>query len=464
MMDDAQAAADETLAAQASGTETSRRETGGDLHATRRARMMKRVGETGAAIFGANPVRNRSNDTNYAYRPNSDLWYLTGFEEPEALVVLLPGHETHPFVLFLRERDLSIEIWDGPRVGVDRAQEALGADKAFPISALDEELPKLLAGRSEVHYALGIDEALDASVIRAYRKAQRAGRGRTRSPLSIIEPRDALHEMRLIKSQAEIEAMREACRVSAEGHVRGMRMTKPGITEFELQAEIEFYFQKHGARSPGYPSIVGTGANACVLHYIDNRATCQDGEIVLVDAGAEVNWYTGDITRTWPVGGTFSGHQRMIYDLVLNAQMEAISLVRPGLDYTEIHKTTVQVITEGLIDMGILEGPVEKAIEEKTFRKFFMHGTGHWLGIDVHDVGAYADDGASSRKLEPGMVFTIEPGIYFHPEEEASPKDYVGIGVRIEDDILVTADGCEVLSAAAPKEPEEIEAIIGLDA
>ncbi|MDJ0523356.1 MAG: Xaa-Pro aminopeptidase [Planctomycetota bacterium] len=444
-------------------TETSLREATGDLHAARRARLMDRIGTTGAALFGANPARNRSNDTYYAYRPSSDLLYLSGFEEPEAVMLLLPGHEEHPFVLFLRERDLKLEIWDGPRVGVERAREMVGADKAFPISELEEQLPKLLAGRTKLFYALGIDEAMDGAAIRAYRKAQRLARGRAPAPMSIHEPRDVLHEMRLIKAPEEIDALRTACRVSAEGHVRGMRMTRPGMTEFELQAEIEYQFQRGGARSPGYPSIVGGGANACVLHYIENRDTLEDGQVVLVDAGAEVGWYTGDITRTWPVGGTFSGHQRMIYDLVLQAQMEAIRIIKPGLDWTEIHKTTVHVITEGLIDMGILEGPVEQAIEDKTFKKFFMHGTGHWLGIDVHDVGAYALDGKKGRPLEPGMVFTVEPGIYFHPEEEASPSDFVGIGVRIEDDVLVTEDGCEVLTSHVPKEPEEIEEIVGAD-
>jgi Xaa-Pro aminopeptidase len=445
-------------------TETSLREGTGDLHASRRARLMERIGPTSAALFAASPERNRSNDTYFAYRPSSDVWYLTGFEEPDAVVLLLPGHDEHPFVLFLRERDLKLEIWDGPRVGVERAREMLGADKAFPISELSEQLPKLLAGRDSLHYTLGSNPPMDAEVVKAYRKAIRSARGRARAPTSIIEPGEALHEMRLVKSPEEIDALRRCCAVSADGHVRGMRATRPGMTEFELQAEIEHVFYKGGARSPGYPSIVGAGSNACVLHYIENRDTLVDGDIVLVDAGAEVDYYTGDITRTWPVNGEFNGYQRTIYDLVLRAQMEAISLVRPGLPWHEIHECTVHVITEGLIDLGIIEGPVEKAIEDKTFRKFFMHGTGHWLGIDVHDVGAYARDGEKSRPLEAGMCFTIEPGIYFHPEEEASPKDFVGIGVRIEDDILVTEDGCEVLTSGAPKEPEEMMEIIGKDA
>ena len=442
-------------------TESAARELGGDILAARRARLMDRIGPHGAALFVANPHHTRSNDTHFAYRPNSDLWYLTGFEEPEAAVLLLPGHEEHPFVLFLRKRDLKMEIWDGPRVGPDRAQERVGADAAYPIEELAERLPALLAGRSALHYSLGLDEQVDRLVGRAYRQALRTGRGRARAPQAIVDPGEALHEMRLIKSPDEIEAMRHACRVSAEGFVRGMRLTKPGMYEYELQAEIEYAFYKGGARTPGYPSIVGAGSNACVLHYIENRDEMKDGDLVLVDAGAEIDLYTADITRTWPVGGTYTGRQRMIYDLVLRAQMDAIRLVRPGLPYNEIHKTTVRVITEGLIDMGLLDGPVEKAIEENAFKKYFMHGTGHWLGIDVHDVGQYVDEAFDSRPLEPGMVFTIEPGIYFHPEQEGVHKDFVGIGVRIEDDILVTEEGCEVLTAHAPKEPEEIEEIVG---
>jgi len=445
-------------------TESTLRESSGDLLAARRARLMERLGETGAALFVANRQHTRSNDTQFAYRPNSDLWYLTGFEEPEAVMLLLPGHDEHPFVLFLRERDPKVEIWDGPRVGPERARETVGADAAYPISELAERLPKLLAGRDSLHYTLGIDGGMDKAVIRAYRAALRTARGRKPAPNSIIEPAEVLHGMRLVKSPEEIEALRHSCQVSAEAFIRAMRCTHPGMHEYELQAEIEYAFQRAGARSPGYPSIVGSGVNACVLHYIENRDEMKDGDLVLVDAGAEVDFYTADITRTWPVGGTFSGHQRMIYDLVLRAQMEAIRMIRPGLEWHQIHKATVETITEGLIEMDILEGPVEKAIEEKTFKKFFMHGTGHWLGIDVHDVGIYARKGEKGRPLEAGMVFTIEPGIYFHPETEECPKDFRGIGVRIEDDILVTEDGCEVLSRAAPKEPEEIEEMVGADA
>jgi Xaa-Pro aminopeptidase len=267
--------------------------------------------------------------------------------------------------------------------------------------------------------------------------------------------------MRLVKSLDEIAAIRTACEVSAAGHVRGMRTTRPGLHEWALQAEIEYEFKRLGARAPGYTTIVGGGANACVLHYVENREPLRDGDLVLVDAGAEVGWYTGDVTRTWPVNGRFTPDQRQVYDLVLRAQADVLNLVRPGLPWNKLHETAVRTLTEGLVDMGVLEGPVEKAIEEKTFRKYFMHGTGHWLGIDVHDVGMYSRDGESGRPLIPGMVFTVEPGLYFHADEPGCPERLKGIGVRIEDDVLVTDDGAEVLTRSAPKDPEDLESLVG---
>jgi Xaa-Pro aminopeptidase len=441
----------------ASGTTTGP----GDLFAERRARFLERIGPESAAIFTSNPVSTRSNDTEYDYRPSSDLLYLTGFEEPESAAVFLPGHAEHPFVLFLRKRDREREIWDGFRVGVDAAKERVGCQAAFPIEEFATRLPSLLEGRTRVVYSLGLDEQRDKEVIRAIRRTQHLARRGNRAPRSVVDPLDYLHEMRLLKAPGEIAALRRAAEVSAEGHLAGMRATRPGMREYELQAEIEYRFKKAGARAPGYTSIVGSGRNACVLHYTENRATLQAGDLVLVDAGAEMDWYTGDVTRTWPVSGRFDGHQREIYDLVLRAQMDVIRLVRPGLEYHRLHEQCVRTLTEGLVDLGILEGPVEKAIQEKTFRKYFMHGTGHWLGIDVHDVGAYARDGEPGRPLEPGMVFTVEPGLYFHADEEGCPERFRGLGVRIEDDILVTESGCEVLSKGAPKEPEEIESIVG---
>ena len=443
---------------------TQTRETTGDLFAARRARFMRQLGPDTAAVFLSNPQQTRSNDTQFDYRPNSDLWYLTGYEEPESAAVLLPEHPDHPFVMFVRPRDHKTEVWDGPRTGVEGVCEAVGADASFEIKELGEQLPKLLEGRERVVYGLGYDEDADNTLIQAYRQAVRKARGRKKAPKSIVDPQGLLHEMRLIKSPEEIEALRRSCRLSAEAHRRAMACTRPGMTEYELQAEIEYVFKRGGARSPGYPSIVGSGPNACVLHYVDNRRRMEEGDLVLVDAGAEVDFYTADITRTWPVSGHYNGYQREVYDLVLRAQMDAIRLVKPGLPYQKIHEATVRAIAEGLVDLGILDGNAEEAIKEKTYRKYFMHGTGHWLGIDVHDVGLYARDGEPGRPLEPGMVFTIEPGIYFHPDESECPADYRGIGVRIEDDILVTEDGYEVLSQDAPKEPEEIEDLVGSEA
>jgi Xaa-Pro aminopeptidase len=433
----------------------------GDLLDSRRRRLMERLGEEAAALFIASPVRVRSSDTHYAYRPASDLWYLTGFEEPGAAALILPGHEEHPFVMFVRPRDREKEIWDGWRVGVEAAKERLGCDAAFPIGELDERLPKLLEGRSRLVYAFGEDEETDRSVIRAVKKVQALARKGKRAPRVIEDPMAALHELRLVKTAEEIDAVRRAVRVSAAGHVHGMRQTRPGMTEYELQAEIEYVFKRSGASAPGYASIVGTGANACILHYVENRATLEAGDLVLVDAGAEVGFYTGDITRTWPVSGAFTGRQREIYDLVLRAQMDVIRRVRPGVLWHTLHEAAVEGVVRGLLDLGVLEGSAEQIIEEKTYRRFFMHGTGHWLGIDVHDVGAYARDGELGRPLEPGMVFTVEPGVYFHADTEGCPEAFRGIGVRIEDDVLVTETGCEVLSSGVPKEPEEIEELVG---
>ena len=431
------------------------------VHAERRTRLMTQLGEDSAAVIVSSPERNRSNDTYYDYRPSSDLWYLTGFEEPHSVAVLLPGHEEHPYVLFLRDRDHAKEVWDGERVGVDRAKEHLGADAAYSIDQLDEYLPKLIAGRERLVYSLGKDETMDRRVIKAVKNAQFLTRRRRPTPETITEPAGFLHELRLVKSAAEVEALRNAVRISGLGHIRAMEHTRPGLTEYQVQAEIEYVFKKHGAKSPGYPSIVGTGVNACVLHYIENRDTLKDGDLLLVDAGAEVDYYTGDITRTWPVSGTFSGYQREVYDLVLRAQMDVIRMVRPGEKWKSLHETAVRTITEGLIDLGLIDTSLDEAIEEKLFRPYFMHGTGHWLGIDVHDVGTYAV-GGKSRVLEPGMAFTIEPGVYFHPDTDAEfPDHFQGIGVRIEDDVLVTEDGCEVLSSNVPKEPEAVEELVG---
>jgi Xaa-Pro aminopeptidase len=431
-----------------------------DVFAQRRKRLMDRLGERGAAVFFSAPEAVRSNDSTFDYRQNSDLHYLTGFEEPESAVVLLPGHEKHPVVMFVRKRDRERETWDGPRAGLEGAKERYGADEAFLVEELDAKLPELLEGRERLVHSLGLYTDRDATVVKAVAKAKGAARRGKRFPTEIADPAPLLHEMRLFKTGPELDALRRAVQISAEGHVRAMRLTKPGMGEWEIQAEVEYAFKRAGAKAPGYTTIAGSGPNACILHYVENRRRMQAGDLLLLDAGAEVDYYTGDVTRTWPVSGKFTGPQREVYDLVLKAQHEVISMAKPGLPYSALHERAVRVLTEGLVDRGVLEGPVDKAIEDKTFRAFYMHGTGHWLGMDVHDVGAYhAQD--KSRPLEPGMVFTVEPGLYFAPEAPKCPERWKGIGVRIEDDVLVTETGVEVLSKGAPKDPDEIESIVG---
>jgi Xaa-Pro aminopeptidase len=429
--------------------------------AERRRRLGERIGDRSAALIFAAPEATRNADSQFDYRQNSDLYYLTGFEEPECAALIRPGHEKHPFVLFVRKRNREREVWDGARAGVEGAKADFGADEAFAIDELDAKLPEMLEGCDRLFYALGLYPDRDVQVVRALGRARMQAKKGKRVPREVVDPAGALHEQRLVKSPAEIEALRRAARVSAEAHVRAMKATRPGVTEFEIQAEVEYVFKRRGARAPGYTTIVGSGPNACVLHYVTNRRTLGAGELLLLDAGAEVDYYTGDVTRTWPVSGKFSGPQREIYDLVLRAQREVIRLVKPGLPWTAMHEKAVQVLAEGLVDRGLIEGPVEKAIEEKRFRPYYMHSTGHWLGMDVHDVGGYYADSDKGRPLEPGMVFTVEPGLYFAPDAEAVPERYRGIGVRIEDDLLVTDAGAEILSQDAPVDPDEIESIVG---
>lgn len=435
-----------------------------DLFVDRRGRLLASLGERGAALFFSAPEAVRSNDSHFDYRQNSDLWYLTGFEEPESALLLLPGHDKHQVVMFVRKKDRERETWDGYRAGLEGAKAEYGADEAFLIDDLDAKLPELFEGRDRLQYGLGLYADRDAQVVKALGKVRMLAKRGKRAPREVIDPSTLLHEMRLFKRGAELDAVRKACQVSADAHVAAMRATAPGRGEWEIQAEVEYVFKMSGAKSPGYTTIAGSGPNACTLHYVENRRRMEAGDLLLLDAGAEVAYYTGDITRTWPVSGKFSGVQREIYDLVLRSQQEVIAMVKPGLPWTAMHEKAVEVLTRGMVERGILEGPVEKAIEEKTFRAWYMHSTGHWLGIDVHDVGAYYAEADKARVLEPGMVFTVEPGLYFAPDAPKVPERYKGIGIRIEDDILVTETGCEILSKGAPKEPHEIEAIVGADA
>ncbi len=426
-----------------------------------------------AAVFVATPTALRNNDVEHDFRQDSDVYYLTGFDEPDTVVVLAPNatvkdpgdaSKTQPakFTMFVRPKDPEREIWDGYRAGVDGAKAQFGADAAFPIEELGRRLPELLAGHDAVVYRFGnrqFDEKLFAAISMARRAAGRNGMA---APTRLIDPSEVLHEHRLRKSKDEIDLMRRACAITAEAHKRAMALASPGRFEFELEAALLETFRKHGSERAAYGSIVGSGPNATVLHYRRNDRQLGPDELVLIDAGCEYGYYASDVTRTFPTTGKFTDVQRAVYEAVLEAQVACIEMVKPGVTQAEIHQKACEILTKGLVRLGALEGDLEKLVKEEAFKPFYMHKTGHWLGMDVHDVGAYfaptGDDGKMQhRPLEPGMVITIEPGLYFGIGAEKAPEKLRGIGVRIEDDILVTETGHENLTAAIPKTVAEVE-------
>ncbi len=426
--------------------------------ALRRQRLAERIGEDAALVVPAAREQPRNRDVEHPFRQDSDFSYLTGFPEPDAVAVLTPGREEGTFTLFVRDRAPSAEQWSGRRVGPQGAREVYGADEAWPIEALDEQLPQLLVNRDRLIAPLGRDERWDHRLLTWLQAARRAARGRERAPQRIDLLDDNLHEQRLIKQPDELEAMHRAAGISVAAHRRAMQAVQPGMREYTLAAELIGIFHRHGAE-PAYPSIVAGGANACVLHYVTNRDELQDGDLVLIDAGAEAEGYAADITRTFPVNGTFTGEQRAVYDIALAAQKAAIDEVRAGRDFDSFHQAATRILTEGMIELGWLEGERDSLIEQGAHRRFFPHRTGHWLGADVHDVGRYAV-GGQWRTLEPGMVVTVEPGLYCPPQSEGVDSRWHGIGVRIEDDVVVEQEGPRVLTDAVPKEADEIEAMI----
>jgi len=427
--------------------------------ARRRKNLMGMMDKhTIAIIPGAREVT-RSRDTEYPFRQNSDLFYLTGFEEPDAVLVLVPGRRQGQVVLFCRERDPDMELWNGYRLGPEGAVAYLGVDDAFPINDLDEILPGLIEGTQRIYYSMGHDDVFDQRVMGWVNQIRKLVRTGAAPPADFTDLAFLLHEQRLIKSAAEVRVMRKAGEISAAAHVRAMQECQPGRYEYHLEAAIQHTFAEHGARFPAYNSIVGSGANACVLHYTENASKMRAGDLVLIDAGCEYQGYAADITRTFPVSGQFSTEQRAIYDVVLEAQRAAIAKVRPGNTWNQPHDATVRVITRGLIKLGLLRGKERELIKAEAYRDFYMHRAGHWLGLDVHDVGEYRVDGRW-RQLEPGMVLTIEPGIYIAADNTKVPKRWRGIGVRIEDDVVVTEQGCDVLTGDVPKRADEIEALM----
>lgn len=420
----------------------------------RREQLMAKIG-SGTAIFRSAPAAVMHNDVEYAYRQDSDFFYLTGFKEAAAVAVLAPHHEEHKFILFVQPKDLEKETWHGYRAGVEGAKELYGADEAFPLAELAEKLPKYLEKADRIYYHFGRDRSFDQTVLNHWQQLMKTYPKRGTGPTAIEDSNIILHPMRLIKSESELALMRQAANISVAAHNRAREFAKPGRYEYEIQAEIEHIFGTNGATS-AYPSIVASGGNSCVLHYIENNRQMQENDLLLIDAGCACGYYNADITRTFPVSGKFTAEQQIIYDLVLQAQLQAISQVYPGNPYSKIHETAVRVLVEGLMDLKLLVGDIEEIIKEEKYKPFYMHRTGHWLGLDVHDVGVY-QYGENPQVLQAGQVLTVEPGIYISPHikpvegQPEVPEKWRGIGVRIEDDVLVTFDSHEVLTAGVPK-------------
>jgi Xaa-Pro aminopeptidase len=431
-------------------------------YARRRAELMKRIGADGVAIIPSAHEVVRARDTHYRFRQDSDFAYLTGFPEPDAIAVLAPGRRVDghkaEFVLFVRDRNPEREIWDGRRAGGEGAVRDYAADEAFTIDEFEEQLASLLAGRARVHYTMGEHAEWDPKIAACVREIREVSRRGAMAPNDFVALEPSLHEMRLFKSAAELKVMARACAVSAEAHVLAMRAAKPGLREWQVGAEIESHFLRHGMQ-PGYGSIVGGGDNACILHYVENNAVLRDGDLLLIDAGGELDGYTADITRTFPVGGKFSKAQQAVYEIVLEANKQAIKTLKVGESVGKPHEVATRILTEGLVELGLLRGKVQDLIKAGKQRQFYMHGTGHWLGMDVHDVGRYRV-GGKYRTFEAGMVMTVEPGLYIAPGSKGVAEKYWGIGIRIEDDVVVTAKGPQVLTGGVPKDVREIEKLM----
>ena len=437
--------------------------------AARRAKLLSQMQPGAVAVLPTAPEALRNGDAEYPYRHDSYFYYLTGFTEPDAVLVLVAARGDKPAqsVLFCRPKNLEREIWDGFRYGPDGAREKFGFDAAFAIEDLDTEMARLLADASALWYALGHSAALDIQIKTWLAAVRRQSRTGVTAPAVAHDLFVLLDELRLIKDDSEQATMLRAAQISGRAHARAMRVARPGMFEYELEAELLHEFRRSGAQSPAYTSIVAAGANACVLHYIANNAQSRDGDLILIDAGCELDGYASDITRTFPVNGTFTEPQRQLYELVLASQQAALAAARPGQIYTSMHDAALRVLAAGMLDLGLLDksvvGSVDDVIAERLHQQFYMHGTGHWLGMDVHDVGAYRDvhaEGKPSRPLQAGMVVTVEPGIYVRPAAGV-PERFWGIGIRIEDDVLITADGQRILSDNAPKTVAEIEAAVG---
>jgi Xaa-Pro aminopeptidase len=426
------------------------------VFAERRRRFLESLGEGSIALLLGARLQVRSEDTHYRFRQDSDFHYLTGFDHPNA-AALLRADGGPPFTLFVEPRERQAETWNGYRPGVEGAVEDYGADEAHPAQELPEELAKLLDGITTLHHMLGRDLDLDrkiAETLDGLRRRSRQGHG---GPARLVDPREILHEMRLHKEPAELAILRRAAAISTEAHEHAARLAQDGVFEYELEAALDYVFRRRGASGPAYTSIVGGGRNATILHYISNDQKLRGGDLVLVDAGCELDGYASDVTRTYPVGGRFEGAHRAVYDVVLEAQRRALEAIRPGATLDAIHDLSVRCLCEGMVEIGLLAGQLDEIVSKGAYQPYYMHRTSHWLGLDVHDVGTYRS-GGKPRPLEPGMVFTVEPGLYVASDDEQADERWRGIGVRIEDDVVVTENGCEILTEAIPKQPEDVEA------
>ncbi|WP_286784861.1 MULTISPECIES: Xaa-Pro aminopeptidase [Pseudomonas] len=428
-------------------------------YARRRKALMAQMEPNSIAILPAAPVYIRNRDVEHVYRQDSDFQYLSGFPEPEAVIALIPGREHGEYVLFCRERNPERELWDGLRAGQEGAIRDFGADDAFPIGDIDDILPGLIEGRERVYYAIGTNPEFDQHLMEWVNVIRSKARQGAQPPNEFVALDHLLHDMRLYKSAAEVKVMREAAEISARAHIRAMQASRAGLFEYHLEAELDYEFRKGGAKMPAYGSIVAAGRNGCILHYRENDSVLKDGELVLIDAGCEIDCYASDITRTFPVSGVFSAEQRALYEIVLAANVEAFKFIGPGRHWNEAHEATVRVITAGLLELGLLKGTLDELIACEAYKPFYMHRAGHWLGMDVHDVGDYKV-GGEWRVLEPGMSMTVEPGIYIAPDNTSVAKKWRGIGIRIEDDVVVTRTGCEILTGGVPKGIDEIEALM----
>jgi Xaa-Pro aminopeptidase len=426
----------------------------------RRRRLLHNLGGDGIAVLPTAPMRLRNRDVEYPFRPDSNFYYLTGFAEPEAVAVFIAAGRKHRFILFCRERDRAAEIWTGRRAGPHGARRHYGADEAYSIDRLDHILPDLLANRDRIYYTMGKSPEFDERLMAWVNTVRGKARAGVHPPTEFIDLDSIIHEMRLYKSAAEVRTMRHAARISAHAHRRAMLACRPGLMEYQIEAEIIHEFYREGSRAPAYPPIVGGGANGCILHYTENNAALRAGDLLLIDAGAEYDCYAADITRTFPVSGRFSPAQRAVYDIVLEAQAAAIDQVAPGRHWNAPHDAAVRVLTKGLVRLGLLKGTPAKLIKNQAYQAFYMHRTGHWLGMDVHDVGEYKEHDRW-RTLKPGMVLTVEPGLYIRARHRGVASKWWNIGIRIEDDVLVTRSGNDILSRDAPKLPDEIESLMG---